>query len=105
VFKNRCRASDSVIRYGGDEFLILLEHTSGDDALGLARELILGVEQLNMTYEYFTVKGRVTASIGIASRDTGEAIDLESLIRDADRALYCSKRDGKSTATHASAIP
>ncbi|HWF35736.1 MAG TPA: EAL domain-containing protein [Solirubrobacteraceae bacterium] len=86
------RASDTVARFGGDEFGILLEDIAGEhDAIAtaeriaavFARPFVLGAN------EHF-----VTVSIGIAIAHGGEL--AENLVRDADAAMYRAKEHGRA---------
>jgi diguanylate cyclase (GGDEF)-like protein len=84
---------DSLVRYGGDEFLILLPQRGKSQALELTRRLR---ERLNQT-GFLQDEGldvHVTASYGIATlpEDAGER---EELLAMADRAMFCSKGRGK----------
>jgi diguanylate cyclase (GGDEF)-like protein len=84
------RASDTVSRVGGDEFLVLCEDLSGGrEAVELAERLLACLE------DPFSLSGRrhrVTASIGLAlSQGQGSA---DALIRDADAAMYRAKERG-----------
>ena len=84
---------DSLVRYGGDEFVILLPHQSKSQALELTRRLR---EQINQT-SFLNDEGldiRVTASYGIATLPE-DAQDREELLSMADKAMFCSKGRGK----------
>lgn len=86
LIKAQLRVIDSAFRYGGDEFVLLLPHTSKPNALVMVRRLR---EALN-SGEFSLEKGRslkMTASYGVASfpADAGTAQDL---LRMADEALY-----------------
>ena len=86
------RASDTVGRIGGDEFVIVLEPEGDDTSPELvARRVLTALAQPITLAGEFEV--RLTASIGIAS---GCQVDTEELLRDADLALYAAKRAGKS---------
>lgn len=87
------RPSDTVARLGGDEFTILLEGArSEEEATLVARRILDGFE------EPFGLGDRevfVSASIGIAVTTDG-AGDANSILRDADTAMYRAKDHGKS---------
>jgi diguanylate cyclase (GGDEF)-like protein/PAS domain S-box-containing protein len=85
------RKSDTVSRYSGDEFVIVLpELEQGDDAAVVARKLVRAasgphrVDSRNIT---------VTASVGIALYPD-DGCDAETLIKHADAAMYDAKRSG-----------
>jgi diguanylate cyclase (GGDEF)-like protein len=86
-------ADDSLVRYGGDEFILLLPHRSQGEALQLARHLR---ETLNGS-QFLTDEGinlRLTASYGIATLPQ-DAQDKETLLLIADRAMFSGKNRGK----------
>src|SRR3954447_9233252 len=85
------RPSDTVARFGGDEFLVLCEHLDDDgQAMALAQRLHAGI------CTPVEVRGEevyVGTSVGVAcTRDAG--VDPERLISDADQAMYRAKRAG-----------
>ncbi len=84
------RASDTVARFGGDEFAVLLDGADEALAVGVARRALAGLA------EPTAVAGRelpVAASIGIAVH-TGEG-GGDDLVRDADVAMYAAKDAGR----------
>ena len=86
------RASDTVGRLGGDEFLAILPQTSLEGAVGVADKLR---EALREPYKLEGASGSLTASVGVSLFPThGE--DAEALQRAADAALYRAKREGKN---------
>jgi diguanylate cyclase (GGDEF)-like protein/PAS domain S-box-containing protein len=90
--KQAVRSSDTVARFGGDEFGILLEEIDGErEAIEMAQR-IAGVFT-----RPFVLDGNehfVTTSIGIALAEGGEL--AEDLIRDADSAMYRAKERGRA---------
>jgi diguanylate cyclase (GGDEF)-like protein/PAS domain S-box-containing protein len=87
------RPADTVARLGGDEFIILL---AGQDsaATGLALERIRSsvIEPVSIEGQLF----RVTCSIGVASFP-GDGEDAETLLMNADTAMYQAKEKGRDT--------
>jgi diguanylate cyclase (GGDEF)-like protein/PAS domain S-box-containing protein len=90
--KQALRASDTVARFGGDEFGVLLEDIAGE------REAIAMAERIGAVFARPVVLGGnehfVSASIGIALANGGEL--AEDLIRDADAAMYRAKEHGRA---------
>jgi diguanylate cyclase (GGDEF)-like protein/PAS domain S-box-containing protein len=82
------RTSDVIGRTGGDEFLCLLPKAADVDPTRLRARLAAQMQRLAAELkEEFPVK----ATIGIAIAPPGASADLDSLVRDADRALYEAK--------------
>ena len=87
------RPGDTVARLGGDEFTMLCESLNGEiDAVAIADRIMAALEE---PFEAHGSEFFVTASIGIAVA-TGEDQTAESLIRDADTAMYRAKAAGKN---------
>jgi diguanylate cyclase (GGDEF)-like protein len=88
------RATDTIGRYGGEEFMLLLTETGVDEAAILAEKLRILVQR-----QKFAVEGNpvlsVTVSIGIAGGQ-GQLLRLDSLVRDADAAMYSAKSLGRN---------
>jgi diguanylate cyclase (GGDEF)-like protein len=89
--KKHLRRSDIIVRWGGEEFLVILPHTDLEGAKTVAEKLRQSLENLAIP----EVKGRkITASFGITEILPGEK--LEKAIARADEALYLAKRTGKN---------
>ncbi|MGB7981149.1 MAG: EAL domain-containing protein [Candidatus Nanopelagicales bacterium] len=85
------RPADTVARLGGDEFAILLEDLATlDEAANVAKRVL---EMLMLPVRVLDSDIAVPASIGVAPRTTG--CSAESLLRDADIAMYSAKAFGK----------
>ncbi|HVT01754.1 MAG TPA: diguanylate cyclase, partial [Thermoanaerobaculia bacterium] len=99
LLKRRLRQTDSIGRYGGEEFAILLEDLSAVQAERLVD--LLREEFSKTNHEVFGGEPfNVTFSCGLASLTAGDE-DLESWKRMADEALYTSKRRGRNRVTTA----
>ena len=84
------RASDFAGRNGGEEFLALLPDTTSEGAVTLAEKLRTAIK----TTDVAGLGRPVTASFGVATFPV-DAVDSESLVRIADRALYLAKHNGR----------
>ena len=89
VVKNSIRESDVLVRLGGEEFAILLPHTNIDAANMIAERTRRAIEEAS-----HPIAGKVTASFGVAERQSGESYN--SLYRRVDKALYRAKESGRN---------
>ena len=93
VIRSNLRASDSAARYGGDEFVLLLPHTTLDMATSVGGRIRA---QLSQTTRHYTKERTgVTLSIGIACLNSDRPVSADALVAMADRALYVAKDRGK----------
>lgn len=90
------RAGDLAVRYGGEEFVLLLPETDAHGVAQLADRLRAAVEALEISHAYSPVAPRVTASIGVATVLPRDGVVPEMLVEAADRALYRAKHDGRN---------
>jgi two-component system cell cycle response regulator len=94
VLKETLRTVDSVGRYGGEEFVIILPHTSPEEAHATAERIRRKVQG-----HVFWVGAKplnVTVSVGVASYPSTSVDSPASLVREADRALYRAKEGGRN---------
>jgi len=87
--------TDTVARFGGDEFAVLLPNTNREDTIELATRLNLALAQ---PFEIMGHSLTVSASIGIAFNN-GEDESVDALIKKADTAMYYTKKYGKNNFT------
>lgn len=81
-------------RYGGEEFVLLLDHASGDQALAVAERVRRDIEELAFAWEGERVP--LTLSAGVASFPDLYVKTAAELILFADEALYEAKRRGRN---------
>jgi diguanylate cyclase (GGDEF)-like protein/PAS domain S-box-containing protein len=97
------RSSDIACRYGGEEFLLILQDAFLEDTRKRAEQLRAGVKQLQVEY-HDQVLDTITISVGVACFPdhglTGEAV-----IQAADEVLYQAKRTGRDRVTVAPIAP
>jgi len=92
VIKQAMRASDLTIRYGGEEFIVVMDHTASDEALTKAETLRKEVEAMRID----ELKGsKITISIGVTEL-CKEDSSIESFVARADEALYKAKNSGRN---------
>lgn len=88
------RSTDLVGRLGGEEFIVLLPHTSEEAGRKIAEKLRQRLESTPIGWEGITIP--VTASFGVASAPAAGKRDFDSLYTDADKALYLAKQRGRN---------
>jgi diguanylate cyclase (GGDEF)-like protein len=89
LFKGK---SDFVARFGGEEFVVLVNDITHDEALGFAEKLRVAIGAMQVPWEDKVLI--ITTSIGVASRERGES-GAQWLAR-ADAALYRAKQGGRN---------
>jgi len=95
TLKQTVRNTDFVFRCGGDEFGVVLPGTTLEGAMRVAEKILQKVEAGNIL-ESLGYSGPVTVSIGLSEYHRGS--HFETLVAEADQALYASKRSSKNCA-------
>jgi diguanylate cyclase (GGDEF)-like protein len=95
TLKRVFREFDTVSRFGGEEFAVILPETSHEDVIHVVERARSAVEELVISAETCAKPIRVTMSFGIAQRD--EVVQTaKELIHNADMALYHAKGSGRN---------
>lgn len=94
ALKNSVRSADSVYRYGGEEFLVILPEVGAEGAAIAAEHMRSAVEALQIEHK-FAATGILTASFGVADEHL-DSPDIAELIKRADNALYIAKSEGRN---------
>jgi diguanylate cyclase (GGDEF)-like protein len=102
------RRTDTIARIGGEEFVLLLPHTSSHEATQMLERLRVGVSEYRLETLYGIVYGldaedashvrrtlRITASFGVTVTGPSRSATAAQLLREADLALYRAKKDGR----------
>ncbi len=94
LLKKSLRKYDALCRLGGEEFLILLPHTTLKDSKTVAEKLRKSIE----SYKFFVCDNKVnlTASFGVSSLASNSKAELIHKYANADNALYLAKQDGRN---------
>ncbi len=102
VLDEQVRQVDMMGRYGGEEFIALLDETTKKTALGVAERMCSAIAMSHVSYQGKLLK--VTVSIGVAEIGGPEETQ-EQLIDRADKAMYMAKQRGRNRAVMAGEEP
>ncbi len=98
TLNNSVKGSDTVARFGGEEFCVILQNSTSEGAMRVAETMRKTVSEARLRRgESGDLLGQITVSIGVACAGIGK--DPESLIELADQAMYKSKREGRNRVT------
>jgi len=87
AIKKGTRKSDIAIRWGGEEFLLLLPHTTDP--------LLIG-EKIRKLINAISIDGYGPLSVSVGATTYREGDTIDSMVQRADSALYSAKRKGKN---------
>ena len=90
--KNCIRSNDTVVRHGGDEFIIITAVENNQDITILTNRLL---NKIHQPFHIDQEEIQISASIGI-SVYPDDGTSLDELIKDADKAMYKAKNQGKN---------
>lgn len=90
------RAGDLVARYGGEEFGIILPICSLEEALKIAEAIRISIEKAAIEHSASNILNIVSVSIGVSSLVGRTDIQPDTLISQADQALYKAKKAGRN---------
>ncbi len=91
IMKSTLRDSDRIFRYGGEEFVIVLNRVDDEGCLAVTQRILSLARNNKLIYKQHHFS--VTLSIGVASLKRGDTV--EAIINRADKALYRAKNRGK----------
>lgn len=92
MLQSSVRQGTKLYRYGGEEFIIVLNRTTLDETIAITGRILKEIDESKLLYKGHNI--HLTLSAGISSYVAGDT--AESLIERADRALYDAKDDGKN---------
>ncbi|MDR0307771.1 MAG: diguanylate cyclase [Chitinispirillales bacterium] len=91
------RVTDTVARWGGEEFVVLLPNTNADGAMSVAENIRKNIEKTPIQNLCDSSQElHISASMGVASIEPTDSSSIEEFIKQADEALYRAKETGKN---------
>ena len=94
ILRRQFRPSDILVRYGGDEFAVLLPNVNANQASEIAERVREAVSGYEMSLDGSNGDLNVAVSIGVAELADGQALD--AMLTAADKAMYRAKRSGRN---------
>ncbi len=96
VIRSVTRNIDTVARYGGDEFVVLLSGSSQQTAAMVAERIRAGIESQSYMVG-LNIEVRITVSVGCATMTSSKSFSsAEELLKTADKCLYAAKTNGRN---------
>lgn len=96
ILNSSIEKGDCVIRYGGEEFLIILKNKNSLNLENVYMKIFKKLEEKNIPHKFSLTSDHITLSAGGAKNIVKNSTDLSKLINDADSALYQAKEGGKN---------
>jgi len=100
LLKNNVRKIDTVARFGGDEFSILLPDTPMESSVTLMERLRLSVESYAFPIDEQGNTISLTMSTGVSTRYPADCMDKSAILIAADNTLYQAKKNGRNQVCH-----
>ncbi len=92
-FQARARKTDFVFRMGGDEFTFIINDLGDEEALDVLANDLIAIGKAPIKLDKYRIRGSASIGIAVYPRDAGDA---QTLIKQADTAMYQAKEQGNS---------
>ena len=96
LFRSITRADDFVVRYGGEEFVLVLPNTDEQGAQLIADKLLENIRNCNIPHEQNDAAKCLTISIGVTTGKVLHTHNADDFVKRADELLYKSKQSGRN---------
>ena len=97
ILRENTRASDLIIRYGGEEFLIVLRDTEADPAVATAEKIREAVEKHKIQLAGVVIQKTISVGVAVYPNDSST---FWQVVKYADVALYKAKEAGRNRVLH-----
>ena len=98
VLKNHIGIEDVATRYGGEEFVLLLNNTTEADALARSEKILAEIYAEKIDHAHSNIAPYLTVSIGVTLYAGESGVTQADVLKTADRALYQAKGQGRNRA-------
>lgn len=102
TIKTVCRSTDTIFRYGGEEFVVLLNNTNTEGAQIIAERIRKEIAKVQVFHNNRIINTSV--SIGIATHQANYKEEMQDLFERADKALYVAKESGRNCVINSEAL-
>ena len=99
VISESIREGDMASRYGGEEFTVMLCNTGKEEARIVAERIRMRIAANSLWYEGNRIHVTISAGVSVFSVDENPVRSAKTLVDQADKALYVSKRNGRNQVT------
>jgi diguanylate cyclase (GGDEF)-like protein len=96
ISQSMLRNSDFVARYGGEEFICVLPDTDEGGAREIAERVMVKIAEMKIPHGHSKTSPYITFSVGIATSSSERILSPDELIKNADKALYAAKNNGRN---------
>ena len=96
LFRSITRTDDFVVRYGGEEFILVLPNTDELGARLVANKLLDNIRNCNIPHEHNDAAKCLTVSIGATTGKVLHTHNVDDFVKRADEMLYKSKQNGRN---------
>lgn len=95
LLKQTIRSTDTIGRYGGEEFIIIFPETKPNEVNELGKRLVRAVDEYNFHLQEKQPHNNLTISLGMFTAIDG-SVSADDMIKEADKSLYEAKRQGRN---------
>lgn len=99
LIKSSIRNNDLASRYGGEEFTVMLDRTTTENAMTVAERIRRNIEKHDFYYQDEHMKVTISVGVALYDKENNPVTSPKILVDQADQALYVSKRNGRNQVT------
>lgn len=101
LIKQNLREEDLASRYGGEEFTVMLNETSKDNAIAVAERIRSCIENYDFVFNAQHMHVTISSGVSVFDSETNPITIAKQIVNQADQGLYMSKHNGRNRVTYA----